>query len=96
MKKKSYVMILLVSIATVSCAMDKKINYVIYQKLDHGSVVTKIDFFRAHEDSDKPEKLIKTIYLDENQTQAFMQLAGQAKELKAWRAWNTKWNAARL
>lgn len=76
--------------------MDKKVNYIVYQKLNHGVPVTKIDFFLPCKEPDKPEIVIKTIYLDENKTKAFMQLVGEAKEREAWRAWNAKWNAARL
>jgi hypothetical protein len=73
---------------------DTQINYYVSQKLNNGVLVTKIDFFRK--ESDKSEKLIKTIYLNEDLTKAFMQLAKEAKEAKAWREWNAKWNAARL
>jgi hypothetical protein len=75
---------------------DTQVNYYVSQKLNNGVPVTKIEFFLPCKESDKSEKLIKTIYLDEDLTKAFMQLAKEAKEAKAWREWNAKWNAARL
>ena len=76
--------IVLLSMATFCCAMDKDVHYIVYQKLHHGVRVTKIDFFLPSKALDTPEKLIKTIYLNENQTKAFMQLVEEESIRKAW------------
>ncbi len=60
-------MIFLVSMITFCGAMDKEVNHIDYQKLNNGVPVTKRDLFLPCKEPDKPEILIKTIYLDENQ-----------------------------
>jgi len=98
MQKMYCTIILLLGMTIISYAMDKdtQLNYIVYQKLNNGVPVTEIKFFLPCKELGKPEKLIKTIYLNEHQTKAFMQLVQEAKETAAWRAWTTKWNAARL
>ncbi len=89
MQKIYYAIILLLSMTIISYTMDNKdtqLNFYVYQKLNHGIPVTKIDFFLPCKELDKPEQLIKTIYLDENRTKALMQLVKEAKAAAVWKA----------